>query len=63
MNNKCFITFNIFDHLGAREDGRFNNQTETIMVHIYPLIYIRHSVQELSRSQRNVCGGVTTIKP
>ena len=52
MNYKFFIYMpqcennNIFGYLGGRGGGGgFNNQTGSILVHIYPLIYINLDVK------------------
>ena len=51
MDIKFFIceNFNIFGYLGARGrwggGGGFNNQTESILSHIYTLIYINLRVK------------------
>ena len=49
MDNKFFIceNINIFGYLGAwggGGGGYFNNQTWPILVHIYPLIYIKSNM-------------------
>ena len=51
MNYKVFIympqceNINIFGSLGGGGGGGFHNQTGSILVHIYPLIYINLHVK------------------